>query len=70
MRDEDLQHFPTYRSIRTPRIARNVAVLVASGIAIGLAFLLFVPWVQNAQGQGRVTALDPVSPQPEEGSLS
>lgn len=59
LRKEDLRHFPTYRSIRTPRVARNLAVLTLLGIGGTLAFLLFVPWVQNAQGQGRVTTLDP-----------
>jgi multidrug efflux pump subunit AcrA (membrane-fusion protein) len=59
LREQDLAHFHTYRGIRTPRVARNVAVLVALGILGGLAFLLLVPWVQNAQGQGRVTTLDP-----------
>jgi multidrug resistance efflux pump len=57
--EEDLRHFTTYRSIGTPRIARNLAVLMLFGIIGSIAFLLFVPWVQNAQGQGRVTALDP-----------
>jgi multidrug efflux pump subunit AcrA (membrane-fusion protein) len=57
--DEDLRHFPTYRSIRTPRIARNVALLIAIAIVGATAFLLFVPWVQTAEGQGRVTTLDP-----------
>lgn len=59
MLEEDLRHFPTYRSIRVPRIARNVAAIVATGIVGGLVLLFFVPWVQNAPGQGRVTALDP-----------
>lgn len=57
--EEDLKHFPTYRGIRTPRVARSLAVLTAVGIVVSLAFLMFVPWVQNAQGQGRVTTLDP-----------
>jgi multidrug resistance efflux pump len=57
--EEDLRHFPTYRSIRTPRIARTLGIMLVLGILGSLAFLLFVPWVQNAPGQGRVTSLDP-----------
>lgn len=57
--EEDLKHFPTYRSLAAPRVLRHLAVLLLLGIVGGVAFLLFVPWVQNAQGQGRVTALDP-----------
>jgi len=57
--EEDLQHFPTYRSIRTPRVARSLALLMLVAMSGSIAFLLFVPWVQTAQGQGRVTALDP-----------
>jgi multidrug resistance efflux pump len=57
--EEDLRHFPTYRSIGTPKVARNLALMMLFGIVGSIAFLLFVPWVQNAQGQGRGTALDP-----------
>src|SRR5690606_38301188 len=35
------------------------AGLVLAGLALSVAFLLFVPWVQTAQGSGQVTALDP-----------
>lgn len=59
MIDEDLRHFHTYRSIGTPRVARSFAIMLLLGVALSVAFLFFVPWVQNAQGQGRVTALDP-----------
>jgi multidrug resistance efflux pump len=59
LREDDLRHFPTYRSIGTPRVARNLAILMLFGVFGSLAFLFFVPWVQTAQGQGRVTALDP-----------
>lgn len=59
MIDEDLRHFATYRSIGTPRVARNSAIMLLLAIALAVAFLIFIPWVQNAQGQGRVTALDP-----------
>ncbi len=57
--EEDLRHFPTYRSIGAPRVARALALMLLIGIGGSIAFLVFVPWVQTAQGQGRVTALDP-----------
>jgi len=57
--EEDLRHFPTYRGIGTPRVTRNLAIMMVVGIIGSVAFLFFVPWMQNAPGQGRVTALDP-----------
>ena len=36
-----------------------ISWLVVIGIAITTAILIFVPWVQTAQGQGEVIALDP-----------
>ncbi|MCU0758829.1 MAG: efflux RND transporter periplasmic adaptor subunit [Steroidobacteraceae bacterium] len=57
--EEDLRHFSTLRSIGTPRVARNLGIMLIVGVLLSLAFLFFVPWVQNAPGQGRVTSLDP-----------
>lgn len=57
--EEDLKHFHTYRGLGAPRVVRHIAWLLFLGILGAIGFLLFVPWVQNAQGQGRVTALDP-----------
>ncbi|MEW9856416.1 efflux RND transporter periplasmic adaptor subunit [Novosphingobium sp. M1R2S20] len=58
-RPEHLSHFHTLRSLRPPRAAQTLAWLVAAGVAAGIALLLLTPWVQTAQGQGEVIALDP-----------
>lgn len=52
-------HFPTLASIRPPRVTRIVAWLVTFGIAVVVAVLIFVPWVQTSAGAGQVAALDP-----------
>lgn len=52
-------HFTTLASLKPPRMTVVLAWLVAIGVAISTAILLFVPWVQTAQGQGQVIALDP-----------
>jgi multidrug efflux pump subunit AcrA (membrane-fusion protein) len=56
---EDLAHFPTLRSLKPPAVLRSVAILVVVAVAGIVLLLMFVPWVQTAQGQGRVTALEP-----------
>lgn len=56
---DDLAHFRTYRSLRPPRVLRSLAWMLVIGIVLTVLFLAFVPWVQTAQGQGRVTALEP-----------
>jgi RND family efflux transporter MFP subunit len=56
---EHLAHFRTLASIRVPKPAVAVAWMVLFGILATLAFLVFVPWVQTAQGPGQVVALDP-----------
>jgi multidrug efflux pump subunit AcrA (membrane-fusion protein) len=57
--EEDLRHFSTLRSIGTPRVARTLGIMLIVGVLGSLGFLFFVPWVQNAPGQGRVVSLDP-----------
>jgi len=59
MRAEDRAYFKTMESIRTPRVLRTMAIMLVVGIAISIAFLLFVPWVQTIHGVGRVSALEP-----------
>ncbi|WP_235945789.1 HlyD family secretion protein [Thermaurantiacus tibetensis] len=59
LREEDLARFPTLAAIRTPRIARAIAAMLVFGILVVAAFLAFVPWVQTAYGEGRITTLDP-----------
>lgn len=61
MRDDrqHSDHFTTLSRLSPPRMSAVLAWLVAIGIAISVGILLFVPWVQTAQGQGQVIALDP-----------
>lgn len=58
-RPEHLQHFQTLAGLRPPRLTVALAWMVLVGIAAATAFLFFVPWLQTAQGQGQVVALDP-----------
>ncbi len=51
--------FTTLNGIRTPRVARAVAIGLVLLIAIIALCLTFVPWVQSASGPGQVTALNP-----------
>ena len=56
---EQLGHFKTLASIRTPRPTLVLAVMLLVGMVASTIFLLTVPWVQTAQGTGAVIALDP-----------
>ncbi|OYX33782.1 MAG: RND transporter [Caulobacterales bacterium 32-69-10] len=58
-RPDHLDHFHTLARLRPPRVMRAAAVMILLGIVLATLFLLFVPWVQTAQGTGQVTALDP-----------
>lgn len=58
-RPEHIVHFRTLASLRPPRVGAVVAWLVVIGIIAALAVLFLVPWLQTAQGQGQVVALDP-----------
>ncbi|NJC34245.1 multidrug efflux pump subunit AcrA (membrane-fusion protein) [Sphingomonas jejuensis] len=58
-RPQHLAHFTTLASMKPPAVTRVLAWLVMLGIAIAVGILVFVPWVQTAQGQGQVIALDP-----------
>lgn len=58
-RPEHIAHFRTLASLRPPRVGVAIAWLVAFGIGAAVAILFFVPWLQTAQGQGKVVALDP-----------
>ncbi len=57
--EQDLARFQTLSSIRVPGIASTLAGMLAFTILAVTAFLFFVPWVQTAYGQGRITTLDP-----------
>ncbi len=56
---DHFSRFKTLASIRTPRVLTSFAILIAVGIVVSVAALLYVPWVQTAPGTGSVTALDP-----------
>ncbi len=58
-RPEHSAHFTTLASMHPPRLTRLIALLVLGGIALATGILFFVPWVQTAQGQGEVIAVDP-----------
>ncbi len=51
--------FGSLAGLRTPSITRVLALMILFGIAGSIAFMLYVPWVQTAQGNGQVIALDP-----------
>lgn len=56
---DHIAHFPTLRSIRTPRATRVLAWLLVVGVGVSAAILFLVPWVQTSAGAGQVAALDP-----------
>ena len=58
-RAEHLSHFRTLASLKPPRVTVALAWLVAIGVALTVGMLFLVPWVQTAQGYGKVVALDP-----------
>lgn len=58
-RPEHLAQFRTLATLRPPRVGVAVAWLVTIGIAVAVAVLFLVPWLQTARGRGQVVALDP-----------
>jgi len=56
---EDMAHFTTLASIKTPRVMRAVFLILLAAIVIAIAFLIYVPWVQTTSGRGVVTTLSP-----------
>lgn len=56
---EELARFKTLRELRTPHVVTALAIMLAIGIALSVAGLVYIPWVQTAQGTGQVIALDP-----------
>ena len=56
---EDMAHFTTLASIKTPRVMRTVFVMLLLAIIAAIAFLIYVPWVQTTSGRGVVTTLNP-----------
>lgn len=58
-RPEHIAHFRTLASLRPPRTTVALGWMILIGIAVTIAVLFTVPWVQTAQGTGMVVALDP-----------
>ena len=58
-RDRHIEHFKTLRAQRVPRVMKAFAWMLGLTLAAGIAFLIFVPWVQTTAGFGNVTALNP-----------
>jgi multidrug efflux pump subunit AcrA (membrane-fusion protein) len=56
---EDMAHFTTLASIKTPRVMRVVFVMLLAAMVGVVAFLIYVPWVQTTSGRGVVTTLNP-----------
>lgn len=56
---EDMTHFTTLASIKTPQVMRMVFIMLLAAIVITIAFLIYVPWVQTTSGRGVVTTLNP-----------
>ena len=56
---EHIAHFPTLAAMRPPRSMVAAAWMIAIGIALAAAIMVFVPWVQTASGDGQVVALNP-----------
>jgi multidrug efflux pump subunit AcrA (membrane-fusion protein) len=58
-RPEHLAHFKTLAQLQPPRVIAVIARLILVGVALSVAVLLFVPWMQTAQGRGQVATTDP-----------
>jgi len=59
LRQQNITHFKTLATIKTPRIMRAVSLLIAFAVLVVIAFLFYAPWVQTTSGAGVVTALNP-----------
>uniref|UniRef100_UPI002609EC91 biotin/lipoyl-binding protein n=1 Tax=Novosphingobium sp. TaxID=1874826 RepID=UPI002609EC91 len=56
---EHIAHFPTLAALRPPRAAVVTGWMISFGIVISALIMVFVPWVQTANGDGQVVALNP-----------
>jgi multidrug efflux pump subunit AcrA (membrane-fusion protein) len=56
---EDMAHFTTLASIKTPRVMRVVFIMLLAAFVAAVAFLIYVPWVQTTSGRGVITTLNP-----------
>lgn len=56
---QDMAHFTALSDIKVPRIFRSVFFILLFSFIAGVAFLIYVPWVQTAGGRGVITTLNP-----------
>lgn len=57
--EQDMAHFTALRDVKLPRIFRTTFILLLIGFLAVVAFLIYVPWVQNVGGRGVITTLNP-----------
>ncbi|MEM6857465.1 MAG: HlyD family efflux transporter periplasmic adaptor subunit [Pseudomonadota bacterium] len=57
--EQDMAHFTTLDEIKLPRIFRTTFILLLIAFLATVAFLIYVPWVQNVGGRGVITTLNP-----------
>jgi multidrug resistance efflux pump len=57
--EQDMAHFTVLEGVKTPRIFRTVFIIILFTFVATVAFLIYVPWVQNTSGRGVVTTLNP-----------
>ena len=57
--EQDMAHFTTLKEIKLPRTFRTTFMLLLIGAIGVVAFLIYVPWVQNVGGRGVITTLNP-----------
>ncbi|MDG2520539.1 HlyD family efflux transporter periplasmic adaptor subunit [Caulobacter segnis] len=58
-RPEHLAHFKTLSQLKPPKVLAAIGWMIIVGVALSVAVLLFVPWMQTAQGRGQVATTDP-----------
>ncbi|MEO1047375.1 MAG: HlyD family efflux transporter periplasmic adaptor subunit [Pseudomonadota bacterium] len=57
--EQDMAHFTALQDVKLPRIFRTTFVLLLITFLATVAFLIYVPWVQNVGGRGVITTLNP-----------
>jgi len=56
---EHIAHFPTLASLRPPRTMVITGWMILIGCVMAALIMAFAPWVQTANGDGQVVALNP-----------
>ena len=57
--EKDMAHFTALSEVKLPRIFRTTFFLLLVAFIAAVAFLIYVPWVQNVGGRGVITTLNP-----------